>query len=124
MYQVVPWLGGGAALKAIETATDLVWAGLPLSLTVAVKLVVPVADGIPEMMPVVAASVRPAGRLPTLIDHVYAGVPPLACSVAEYVVPSVPDGRLDVVIVKVGTVTAAAATTSVREMDLVRVGLE
>jgi len=41
-----------------------------LSVTVVVKLEVPVAVGVPEMVPVVAARVRPAGRLPELIDHV------------------------------------------------------
>jgi hypothetical protein len=37
---------------------------------VAVKLVVPVTEGVPEITPVVATSVSPAGRLPVLIDHV------------------------------------------------------
>jgi hypothetical protein len=41
-----------------------------LSLTVAVKLYVPPVVGVPEMMPVVAARVSPAGRLPEVIDHV------------------------------------------------------
>jgi hypothetical protein len=40
-----------------------------LSLTVAVKLYVPLVVGVPEMMPVVAARVTPAGRLP-VIDQV------------------------------------------------------
>jgi hypothetical protein len=54
-----------------------------LSLTVAVKLEVPDAVGLPEMIPLVAARVSPAGRLPDLIDHVYAGVPPVADIAAE-----------------------------------------
>ena len=41
-----------------------------MSVTVVVKVEVPVAEGVPEMVPVVAARVRPAGRLPELIDHV------------------------------------------------------
>jgi hypothetical protein len=56
---------------------------LLLSVTVVVKVEVPVAVGVPEMVPVVAARVRPAGRLPELIDHVYDGVPPVADSGAE-----------------------------------------
>jgi hypothetical protein len=62
--------GGAAAATTIEVATDLVWTGEPLSLTVAVKLEVPLVVGVPEMMPVVAAKVSPAGRLPEVIDQV------------------------------------------------------
>jgi hypothetical protein len=47
--------------------------------TVAVKLDVPLAVGVPEMIPVVASRVSPAGRLPAVIDQVYGEVPPLAC---------------------------------------------
>lgn len=54
----------------IEVAADRVWAGLLLSVTVAVKLVAPLAVGVPEIVPVVAARVNPAGRLPDVIDHV------------------------------------------------------
>jgi hypothetical protein len=31
---------------------------------------VPLADGVPEIIPVVAARVSPAGRVPDVIDHV------------------------------------------------------
>ena len=62
--------GGAAAATTIEVATDFVWTGVPLSLTVAVKLDVPLMVGVPEMMPVVAARVSPAGRLPAVIDQV------------------------------------------------------
>ena len=91
MYQVVP---GPEAIDAeddtvIEVATDFVWTGFPLSLTFTVKFDVPTVFGVPEITPVVAASVSPAGRLPDVIDHVYAGVPPLACNVRAYAVPSV-----------------------------------
>jgi hypothetical protein len=51
-------------------AADFVWAGLLLSLTVAVKFDVPVADGVPEIMPVVAARLSPAGSAPAVIDQV------------------------------------------------------
>ncbi len=54
-----------------------------MSLTVAVKLAVPLAVGVPEITPVVAAKVSPAGRPPDAIDHVYAGVPPFACNADE-----------------------------------------
>ncbi len=83
MYQVVPGPVGVAAATAIEVAVDLAWVGSPLSVTVAVKLEVPTAVGKPEIVPVVAARVRPAGSLPELIDQVYDGVPPVADSGAE-----------------------------------------
>ena len=54
----------------IEVVTDFVCAVLPESVTVAVKLDVPVAVGVPEIAPVVADRVRPAGRLPEVTDHV------------------------------------------------------
>jgi hypothetical protein len=54
----------------IEVVTDFVCAGLPESVTVAVKLDVPVAVGVPEITPVVADRVRPAGRLPEVTDQV------------------------------------------------------
>jgi hypothetical protein len=71
-------------LGAITTAvdTDFVCAGLPASCTVAVRLNVPLAVGVPEIAPL-AARVRPAGRLPEVIDHEYGAVPPLACSACE-----------------------------------------
>ncbi len=62
----------------IVIPTDLVWEGLPLSVTVVVKLKVPLPVGVPEMTPV-DDRLRPAGRLPEAIDQVYGEVPPLAC---------------------------------------------
>ena len=52
------------------------------SVTCTVKLAVPVAVGVPEMVPVVDASVSPAGKLPERIDHAYGVVPPAAASIA------------------------------------------
>ncbi len=74
-------VGVAAFATTMERATDLVCAGLPASVTVAVKLKVPVAVGVPEMTPVAGARLSPAGRLPVR-DHVYGVVPPLACRVA------------------------------------------
>ena len=54
----------------IVMATDVVCSGLLLSLTVTVKLDVPLTVGVPEITPVVAACVSPAGRPPEVIDHV------------------------------------------------------
>jgi hypothetical protein len=41
-----------------------------LSVTAAVKLNVPFTVGVPEMIPVLAAMVRPVGRAPAVTDHV------------------------------------------------------
>ena len=54
------------------------------SVTLTVKLLVPVAVGVPEMTPVLDDSPSPAGRLPKAMDHVYGLVPPVAASVALY----------------------------------------
>jgi hypothetical protein len=70
MCQVVPEPAACTAPTTIEVVADLVWTGLLLSLTATVKLDVPFADGVPEMTPVVADMVNPAGRLPEGIDQV------------------------------------------------------
>lgn len=51
------------------------------SVTVAVKLLFAATLGVPEMTPVEALSVKPAGSAPDVIDHVYGVVPPLADNV-------------------------------------------
>ena len=58
---------GGA--MTIESGTDFVCAGLDASATVAVTLKVPADVGVPETRPVVAPRLRPAGRLPAVIDQ-------------------------------------------------------
>jgi hypothetical protein len=59
-----------AGAMTSDTTTDLVCAGLPPSAIEAVKLAVPIAVGVPEIMPVAEARLSPAGRLPALIDQV------------------------------------------------------
>jgi uncharacterized protein YsxB (DUF464 family) len=63
-------VGGAGAATAIERGTDLLCAGLPASLTVTVKLDVPLAVGVPEIRPVLAIKLSPAGRLPPVMDQV------------------------------------------------------
>jgi hypothetical protein len=71
MYQVVPGpVGASTEAMVMERAAEACWAGLLLSVTVAVNVDAPVAAGVPEMTPVVAASVSPAGSLPDEIDQV------------------------------------------------------
>ena len=90
-----------------------------LSATFAVKLDVPLVVGVPLMIPVEPASDSPAGRLPALTVHVRGVVPPVSASVWLYAVPTVPAGRLDVVIDGAAFTTmdnafvAVAATLSV-----------
>jgi hypothetical protein len=52
------------------------------SVTCTVKLLVPVAVGVPEITPVVGVSANPAGNVPERMDQVYGVVPPLAARVA------------------------------------------
>jgi hypothetical protein len=50
--------------------TDLVCAWLAESETVAVKVAVPLADGVPEINPVAEATLTPAGSAPMVMDQV------------------------------------------------------
>lgn len=75
--------GGPAAATTIEREVDLVCAGLPASVTIAVKFAVPVAVGVPEIRPVAGVRVSPAGRLPAVTDQAKGVVPPLACRAFE-----------------------------------------
>src|SRR5712675_2645686 len=52
------------------------------SVTFTVKVLVPVPVGVPEITPVVDASVRPAGNVPDVRDQVYGVVPPAVATVA------------------------------------------
>lgn len=93
----------------ITTVNDLLalCCGEPESTTLRVKLYVPDWVGVPEMVPVVAANVRPAGNFPVGIDQVNAGVPPVIATVSAYATPTVPLLSVDVVIVN----TAGAIVT-------------
>lgn len=51
------------------------------SVTSAVNGKLPVTVGVPEITPVVAAKLNPAGRAPELMLQVYGAVPPLSESV-------------------------------------------
>lgn len=85
---------------AMAMLSDFVAVLLPESMAVTVKDDVPVAEGVPEIAAVEELSVRPAGSEPLLNFQEYGIVPPLACKLAEYVVPTVPFGRDDVEMAK------------------------
>ncbi len=68
-------------------------------MTAAVKVNVPLTLGVPERTPLPADRVIPVGKLPAVIDQLYAGIPPVACNVCEYAVPSEAAASEAVVIV-------------------------
>lgn len=100
----MPTVAGGNAdevmassVGATTTAAvaDVACEGLPLSVTVAVKVDTPLAVGTPEIVPADAARARPWGSLPEVIDHTYGAVPPVAFRVFEYGVPIVTAGKIE-----------------------------
>ena len=77
--------------------------------------------GVPEILPLVPASVSPEGRLPDETVHVNGWVPPLAARVAEYAVPVVPEPRL-VVLMRRGS--GAVPIFNVNSRVSIRAGVE
>jgi hypothetical protein len=75
--------GDPAATTESVTVAVVVWAGEPPSLRLTPKEKLPLPVGFPEMTPIDAARLSPAGRLPEEIDQVYGAVPPAACSALE-----------------------------------------
>ena len=76
----------GATAAAIVRVNDLVAVcavGAVESVTLAVKLNDPAVVGVPEIVPLAAASVRPAGNAPELMLQLYGVVPPLASIIVE-----------------------------------------
>lgn len=71
--------GGVFTVSARE---PVVAVALALSVTETEKLEVPVAVGVPVIIPVVAPSESPAGRLPLETLQVYGAVPPEAVNAA------------------------------------------
>jgi hypothetical protein len=65
------------------TVAVAVCCGLPRSVTVTPSVKLPFTVGVPEITPVHADRLNPAGRLPDVIDHRKLGVPPAATSVCE-----------------------------------------
>jgi hypothetical protein len=57
------------SVTAIDSCTDAVCAGDAVSLTLTLKVALPVAVGVPDITPPLE-SVKPAGRLPEANDHV------------------------------------------------------
>jgi hypothetical protein len=76
----------GATAAAIVRVNDFVAVcavGTVESVTFAVKLNDPAVVGVPEIVPLAAASVRPDGKAPELMLQLYGVVPPLASIIVE-----------------------------------------
>ena len=74
---------GGCAVVATKILSAWVAVLLAASFTCTVKEAVPAVVGVPEITPVDAAKLSPAGSAPVLTLQVYGVVPSLACSVVE-----------------------------------------
>src|SRR6516164_1606864 len=85
------------------------------SVTCSVNVDVPIPDvlGVPEITPVVGFNVRPVGRRPAMIDHVYEGVPPATGIVMLYDLPLVPPVNETAIIVGRGFDAFGSATMNV-----------
>jgi hypothetical protein len=79
--EVVTVSGSGAMTSV--SGTDFVWDGFDESDIVAVRLVVPLPVGMPEITPVEAERPSPLGSPPEVMDQVEGAVPPLDCREAE-----------------------------------------
>lgn len=72
--------GGIAAVTVKETLPVAVCRTALESLTVTEIGKLPLAVGVPEIAPVLALRLSPAGRLPEVIDQTNGAVPPVAVS--------------------------------------------
>ena len=84
---------GGCAAAATAMLSAFVPVLFAASFTCTVNDAVPAVVGVPEITPVAATRLNPAGSVPALTLQLYGVVPPLACSVAEYAVPAVPPAK-------------------------------
>jgi len=67
--------------------------GPVVSVTVTMKVYVPLVVGVPEIVPAPALRVRPGGREPPVIAHVQGQVSGAATSAVVYAVPTWPLGK-------------------------------
>ena len=117
---------GNALLVALNTAAEIaVWFALPItnekedvvatvvlvSVIRAVIAKVPPAVGVPEITPVAASRVRPAGNVPDAIEKVPVPEPPLFASVNEYAAPTVPVNPVVGVVITTAAIAYLTMTT-------------
>jgi hypothetical protein len=89
-------IAGGSGFTASVKA--LVVLPPPLSVSITVKLELPVSEGVPLITPVEPWRLKPRGKIPSDIAQVTGATAPDAARVVEYEAPAVAFGRLDVVI--------------------------
>ena len=82
--------------------------GVVESVTFTVKLYVPACVGVPEISPLEAVRAKPGGRRPELMVQLYGVTPPVAASVEEYAVPTLPVG---IEVLVICTFVGGAAAT-------------
>jgi hypothetical protein len=83
----------GMAVTVSEYEADLLNARVELSEAAMLKVKEPEVVGVPERVPVVASSARPAGSFPDPTLQVYGAVPPVAVKATEYGESILPAGR-------------------------------
>jgi hypothetical protein len=112
-----------AALTVMLRACVTVCTGVPESVAFTVKLVVPVALGVPVMAPVLEFRLAQEGNAPEEMLQVTGGVPPVNISCWLYAELTVPLGKLVVVMTSVAAVTvmlnACVAVCGVGEVESV-----
>ena len=104
---------GGCTAAATAMPNAFVPVLFAASFTCTVNDEVPAVVGVPDIAPVPAARLNPAGSDPALTLQLYGAVPPFACSVAEYGVPVVPPDN-DTVTIEGGSGRRCYRDTKVR----------
>ena len=102
VMELLPLGGGGADAEATAIVSLALALAFVESRTVIEAEKLPDAVGVPLIVPALLSE-RPPGK--PLADQLYGETPPVAASVAEYAVPTVPAGRVVVEIVSVGAGT-------------------
>jgi hypothetical protein len=74
---------GDCAAAPTVTLNTFVPVLFAASVTCTVNDTVPAVAGVPEIAPVDAAKLNPAGSVPAITLQLYGVVPPLACNVVE-----------------------------------------
>src|SRR5579871_4702960 len=111
---------GSEAVVTVNGAMTLMLSG-PVaisefaSVNCTVKLLMPLPVGVPEIIPVLEASVSPVGSVPDAMDHVYGVVPPVAASVVLYATFCVALGAD--VVVSVGPAAGGSAANVATRAD-------
>ena len=90
--------GNAPELMLMENGLVAFCIGEEESVTCTVNLDWPAPVGVPLIVPFLLKP-RPAGNAPEVTVHEYGVVPPVAVSVVEYGVPTVPLGSVDVLII-------------------------